>query len=81
MPSKGDRRAEYMRVYMAKYNEAFPERYIAFKRRQVLRYAMLHNRVPTPKSIKKFGFTCEELSPLFVKLINSDPCCATCKIR
>ena len=64
---------------MAKYNEAHPERYIEFKRRQVLTYAMLHNRVPTTKSIKKFGFTCEELSPLFVRLINSDACRTACK--
>eukprot|EP00966_Prymnesium_polylepis_P326139 7382066-Prymnesium_polylepis.1 len=78
MPSSGKKRA-YMRAYMARYNEVHPERYLAFKRRQVLRYAMHHNRVPTPKSIARYGLTCEELSPLFVKLINSDPCCTKCK--
>ena len=70
---------EYMRLYMADYNNRHPERYKAFKRDQVLRYAMRHNRVPTPKSIVKYGFTCAEMSPLFVALINYDPCCAKCK--
>ena len=72
-------KSEYMRVYMSEYKDRHPERYTAFKRKQVLRYAYLHHRVPTPRSIRKYAFTCAELSPLFVALINSDPCCVKCK--
>ena len=82
MPSSEDKhttKRAYMRAYMRAYNQTHPERYVAFKRRQVLRYAMLNNRVPTKRSIARYGLTCEELGPIFLALINSEPCCAKCK--
>eukprot|EP00966_Prymnesium_polylepis_P191816 4445100-Prymnesium_polylepis.1 len=64
-----DRRA-YMKEYMRRYRETHAEKYAAYKRRKVLRYAQTHSRVPTTGSIRTYDIKCDELSSLFVTQIN-----------
>jgi hypothetical protein len=67
MPFKDpDDRREYYRVY-------FEQKGLKYRRQDVLRHAITKERLPTKRSIEKYGFSADELRPVVERIIGRMP--------
>lgn len=56
----------YKRNYMQSYVAAHPERMFMYRKREILRSARQHSRLPSKRSISRYSITAEELAGLIV---------------
>ena len=74
MPYKNpEKRRENLRKWLREN----PEKVKAYRRREIMAYAVEHGSMPTKTSCIRYTIGCDELSQLFVGQINTR-CCTTC---
>ena len=68
MPFEGDLKREYMRTYITPYMREYvakhPEKVWTYHRNAVYRRAIATGRLPTQRSIDKYGFTPSEIEAI-----------------
>ena len=68
MPFEGDLKREYMRTYitpyMREYVKKHPKKVWTYHRNAVYRRAIATGRLPTQRSIDKYGFTPSEIGSI-----------------
>jgi len=62
-------RNAYMRSYLRRYREEHPELCVAFCRNRVLSRARKFGRMPSTRSIARYGLTADELKAVFAHIV------------